>query len=167
MKAGPLRFAHLEIQVEACHIARKLPRSAHKRRARKCPRQMEFCHTHRATQNGCCISKWGTFWSVFQPEFKFRVVERIYRAVSHRHRYPGQVHPADRLGQTVATGPGCLSTSHPRQLGWHFSVVSLLDSASGRKSLDRSRKLSRNSTSSTSGVPAGNAGQLLAITSLK
>src|SRR6267142_7090735 len=85
-----------------------------------------------------------------------------------RHGYPGHVHPADRLGQTVATGPGCLATSCPRQPGWALlSFVSLLESASGRKSFDRSRKLSCNSTSSTSGVLAGTAGQPLAITSLK
>src|SRR5882724_9136522 len=83
-------------------------------------------------------------------------------------RHPGHVHPADRLGQTVATGPGCLATSCPRQPGWALlSFVSLLESASGRKSFDRSRKLSCNSTSSTSGVLAGTAGQPLAITSLK
>src|SRR6266404_5585324 len=64
------------------------------------------------------------------------------RALSHRHGYPGQVHPADRLGQTVATGPGCLATSHPCRPGAALlRSVSLLGSASGRKSLDRSRKL--------------------------
>src|SRR5229473_3256176 len=90
------------------------------------------------------------------------------RALSHRHGYAGHVHPADRLGQTVATGPGCLATSCPRQPGWALlSFVSLLESASGRKSFDRSRKLSCNSTSSTSGVLAGTVGQPLAITSLK
>ena len=90
------------------------------------------------------------------------------RALSHRHGYPGQVHPADRLGQTVATEPGCLATSHPRQPGCALLGLFLFWNAlPARKSLDRSRKLSCNSTSWTSGVLAGTAGQPLAITSLK
>src|SRR5229473_7062880 len=47
------------------------------------------------------------------------------RALSHRHGYPGHVHPADRLGQTVAAGPGCLATRTPANLAGHFSVLFL------------------------------------------
>jgi hypothetical protein len=122
-----------------------------------------------------CSPKWmlhflgRTFWLEFQPECKFRTGERICPSNIQGSQVP---RPGSSCGwagpKRSPPRPGCLATSWPSQPGWALlSAASHPESAFGLNSLDRSWKPSYNSTSSTSDVPAGTAGQLLAITSPK
>jgi hypothetical protein len=91
------------------------------------------------------------------------------RAKCKGHRYPGQVHPADRLGRNGRhRGPGCLATSWLKQPGWALlSPASSAEFAFELNSLDRSWRPSYHPTSWTLDLLAGTAGQLRGITSPK
>ena len=166
MKAGPLRFAILRYKLRP-NISRENSREALINGALENVSSPTEFAIHAAPPRMDAVFLNGEHFGRYSNQnSSFALRSESARALSHRHGYPGHVHPADRLGQTVATGPGCLATSHPRQPCLALlSLISLFESSFGASASFPSRKLSCNSTSSTSGVLAGTAG--LAITSLK
>ena len=106
-------------------ILRENSRQALINGAGMCPRQTEFSRTHRATQNGCCISEWEYFGRYSNQNSSFA----LWRE-SARHYPTVTGTPARfilRIGWAKRSPPGrgALRLRAPANLGEHFSALFL------------------------------------------